>query len=413
VSVNAVHGQLADAYRRLAELDWRYYLLGDPAAPDEIAALQAQLRHLHDAIPTPRSYLFCRGLVETDAEVMQLRHQADAVTGEIVRGTKESERTEHRRLLTGALAPLVQQLFRRRNALARGLGSETYADLLLGSMSIGRAELTHWLRDAVGAFSCPEPGPDDTWLTYHATADAAEREGESRIRWSEEVLGEVCAAVGVDPTVASSPPAGIFLPGWCLSVSRPDDVRLVLSTREDTVSLRLVLHELGHYLHYTAPAPEDWPFTAPPPPFDETLAGVLESAGDSPAFDHLLVCRASEAGRAARQAKLRQWAASARFELLAYKADGEGLDALWAEVVRPTGLRPTVPGEWSLDGFLVDDPVYRFSYVLGACWVAREEPRLRGLSLRQVADLVRQLSAAAYSVPWRPVLGLEVHLPRT
>jgi hypothetical protein len=145
------------------------------------------------------------------------------------------------------------------------------------------------------------------------------------------------------------------------------------------------------------------------------MAILLELAGSVVEFPvHLgrLVLRpAGRHDRLLQVATVREWALSALFELQAYGANGESLDTLWAGMLQEHGFAAAFPHEWALDGFYVDDPVYRSNYVVGALWSAEELGRMAPFTLRDVAARVRELGQAAYLSPWRRVLGVDNSLP--
>jgi hypothetical protein len=168
-------------------------------------------------------------------------------------------------------------------------------------------------------------------------------------------------------------------------------------------------------LHYTVVPPRDWQLAAPPAAFDEALAGLLDLFAFSDNLPgqlrRLLIRPAGPDARVLRAATQRQWALSALFELRAYGADGEAMDALWRGILGEAGFTAGLPEEWALDSFYVYDSTYRFNYVIGAAWAAREISRLEPCNLHTAAARIRELGAAGYRAHWRVVLGIDDSLP--
>ena len=426
---------LSETLREIAETDWAMH------AFDKLPDLSSHMR-LHDdllrvrdilsacghpAFAASTPYVLCKNIVETDAVVLSLRMHAGQIESALNRSFKEeaSPLSPEEKVLRRAdfSAPVVRELIRRRNHCARKLGGESYAALLLDSMAVDLNELQQWLAEVAHALGQLAPGDlaigsteDFRWTSYNNQIARLGKEQEMLVEFSDDTVEQWAEFVGVGAAeLRAALRPDVRIAGWCLPVDRPNDVRLVIRPKQEGTELGLLLHELGHYLHYTVPVPEGWQLSAPPAVFDETMASLLELAGSAVEFpDQLgrLVLRpAGQHDRRLRAAKLREWALSALFELQAYRANGESLDALWAEMLQEHGFVAAFPHEWALDGFYVDDPVYRFNYVIGALWSAAELGRMSPFTLQDVAARVRELGQAAYGSSWRRVLGVDNSLP--
>ena len=426
-------GLLGEALREIAEFDWSLYALGK--VPDLSAGARAheQLltvrRLLRESghVPSDMPYAVCRHIVETDELVLGLRVHAGEVTRAMGRAI-ESEASavaaqDGTSRLADLLAPVVRELIRRRNRCAQDIGASDYAELTLGSLGLDAAQFEQWLgsvADGLGrcAGDAPVTGPtaETRWLLHHEQLDRRLQEAQALVTLDVGSIQEWADLVGIDAArLRRDLRTDADIRGWCLPVDRPGDVRLVLTAKENPLSLKLVLHEMGHYLHYTVPPPERWQLTAPPPIFDETMASLFESAGSHAGVPDqlgLLLARpAAEDEPLLHAAKQRQWALSALFELRAYRADGESFDMLWRQLLRAAGFAATFPHEWALDRFYIDDPLYRFNYVIGFLWSIHELSRMASHTPQGIAARVRGLGEAAYHSHWRSVLGLEDRLP--
>jgi hypothetical protein len=401
---------LANVLRRIADLDWALY--GEERVPGaaQVGNLNAWLvdtRRALSASGVVMPYLFTRYLVETRPDIFELRVS-------VARSLPRPISPENAADAANAVAPALRDLFRRRNAAARQLGSPHYAALLLGSLNLGFTELAHWLAGLL-PFLGPPVVPGTPWLQYHHSLREASAQAGAQVRLSEDALREWAYLLELNGTRLWSDvqsPARVH--GWCLARKRPEEVRLLFGVQAE-IALGPLLHELGHYLHYTAPTPEEWALRLPPPVFDECLACLLGMTAFRPTLQvrvaPLITRPASPEMPRLHAAVQRQWAVSALFELQAYEADGEGLDARWQRIVSQAGFAPSSPQEWALDPFYVDDPVHRFSDVLGTLWSVIEVRRLAPASLAEVAGRIRELAQAGYEVHWREALGLANDLP--
>ncbi len=409
---------LAKALRQQAELEWDAHALRKPLDVVGAARVSEQLFAVREALQPqrgglgPAAYAINRGIVENHPDVVALRIQANDVSARAADAPRHAEE----------LAPIVRALIKARNACARPLGATDFAGLTLDSLGLSQGELCEWLaavQRALGELIASEDKAARSqagWSSYWEGIARRAIESDARIRWGSDTPPVLASSLGIERTgLLRDLRTHTAIPGWCHPVDRPNDVRLSLPSRAGTISLHTVLHELGHYLHYTLPVPRDWPLVAPPPVFDETLAALLDLmafAADLPApVRRLVVTPVAAAARSLHVAAQRKWALAALFELRAYQADGESLDQLWGDVVREAGFAQSLPGEWALDSFYVDDPVYRFSYVVGATWAAQEHGRIAPATIRRVAARIRELGAAGYRANWRLALGTEDSLP--
>ena len=427
--------RLSKALREIAEADWAMY------AFDKLPDLCSHIRlheHLlrvrdilsargHPAFAASMPYVVCKNIVETDAVVLSLRMHAGQIQSALKRSFEEEASPlspEEKALrLADSLAPVVRELIRRRNHCARKLGGKSCAALLLDSVGVDLNELQQWLAEIAHALGQLAPGDlaigsveDSRWTSHNNQITRLKKEQEMLVEFSDDTVEQWAELVGVGATelrAALRPDAR--LQGWCLPVDRPNDVRLVIRPRQEGMALRLLLHELGHHLHYTIPVPEGWQLAAPPAVFDETMASLLELAGSASKFPgqlgRLVLRPAGQHDRRLHAAMEREWTLSALFELQAYRANGESLDTLWAETLQEHGFAAAFPHEWALDMFYVDDPVYRFNYVVGALWSAAELGRMAPFTLQDVAARVQELGQAAYGSSWRRVLGVDKSLP--
>ncbi len=385
--VDVIH-LLSEALHEIAETEWAIYGLGSQAEPSVYAQLHERLLHIKDLIPAPQPYALSRSIVETSPAVSSLRLR----TGE-------------------APAVVAHELIQTRNACARKLGREDYAALLLGCSGVDFRELEQWLATTAHALADPAVR-GAKWTHYHQQVGQLVREESPLVDFSERTNDQWASLLKIHASElqAAVRPDGEMM-GWCQPVDRPQDVRLMIRPRPKGMPLQLLLHELGHYLHYTAPAPEGWQLVSPPPVFDETMASLLEMAGSLMQLGQLIIRTAGPNSRRLEAASVRRWALSALFELRAYQANAESLDAMWVDMMDEYGFAVDSPQEWALDPFYVDDPLYRWHYVLGALWSAAELARTVPSAAREVADKIRELGQAAYTSPWRRVLGLGRALP--
>jgi len=425
---------LGRTLREIAEADWAMHLFDKLPNLFSHTQLHEHLLRAKDALsacehPASRSgmpYVLCRNIVETDAVVLPLRMRAAQVRSALKRSFEEEARLpspEEKALrLADSLAPIVRELIRRRNHCARKLGGENYAALLLDSAGVDLNELQQWLVDTAHALRQLAPRElavgsieDSRWTLYNNQIARLREEQEMLVEFSDDTVEQWAEFVGVGATElrAALRPDARFC--WCLPVDRPNDVRLVIRPGQQGMPLSTLLHEVGHYLHYTIPVPVGWQLAAPPAVFDETMASLLELAGSSVKLagqlERLVLRPAGQHDRQLQAAKVREWTLCALFELQAYRADGESLDTLWAGMLQEHGFAATFPHEWALDGFYVDDPVYRFNYVVGALWSAAELARMTPFALQDVAARVRELGHAAHGSSWRRVLGPDESLP--
>jgi hypothetical protein len=398
---------ITNVLRRIADFDWALYVEGRVPERVAVAELQERLQEVRRGLGARLPYLFLRYLVETHPDVFDIRVS-------VSRSLPRPITAENGRGVAEATAPQLCELLRRRNALAKRLGSPNYAALLLGSLQIGPGELAQWLAGLL-AFVGPSVAPGTPWLEYHDEVLKATSEAEAQTRFSDETAAAWAGLLRVSATrlwTDVKTPAPVH--GWCLAINRPDDVRLLLGPQGD-LPLGLLLHEAGHYLHYTTPTPDQWQLQLPPPPFEEALACLLEMAAFLPAiraqFGTLLTRPMRPETKRLHAAAQRRWAVGALFELQAYEADGEGLDGRWERIVRQAGFTPSFPCGWALDSFYLNDPVHRFSCVLGALWSMLELRRLAPTSLADVIQRIRDLARAGYEMPWRGALGIANSLP--
>ncbi|OFX17455.1 MAG: hypothetical protein A2Z18_00795 [Armatimonadetes bacterium RBG_16_58_9] len=426
---------LSKALYEIAEADWAMYLF------DRLSDLPSHVRlheHLlrvrdmlsargHSAIEASIPHVLCSNIVETDAVVLSLRIHARQIQNALKRSFEEEASPlppEEKALrLADFLAPVVRELIRRRNHCAGKLGGSSYAALLLDSLGLDMDELQHWLAETAHALGQLALGDlaidsieDSRWTSYNNQITRLKEEQEMLVEFCEDTVEQWAEFVGVGATelrAAIRPDAQIH--GWCLPVDRPNDVRLVIRPGQEGTSLWLLLHELGHHLHYTIPVPEGWQLAAPPAVFDETMANLLELAGSVVKFpgqlERLVLRPVGQHGRRLHAAQERRWALSALFEMQACRANGESLDTLWAEMLQEHGFAAAFPHEWALDTFYIYDPVYRFNYVVGALWSAAELGRMAPFTLQDVAARIQELGQAAYGSSWRRVLGMDKSLP--
>ncbi len=398
---------ITNVLHRIADLDWALYVEERVPERAAVAGLHERLQEVRRGLGAGQPYVFTRYLVETHPDIFELR----ASVGRSVRQPIPAESSAE---VAEATAPQLCELFRRRNAVAKQCGSPNYAALLLSALQIGPSELAQWLAGLL-AFLGPSIPPGTPWLKYQDEMQKAAGEAEAQTRFNDETAAAWAGLLRVSATrlwTDVRTPAPVR--GWCLAVNRPDDVRLLLGPQGD-LPLGLLLHEAGHYLHYTTATPDQWQLQVPPPPFEEALACLLEMAAFLPAiraqFGPLLTRPMQPEAKRLHAAGARRWAVSALFELQAYEAGGEGLDARWERIVRHAGFALSSPRDWALDSFYLDDPIQRFTYVLGALWSMLELRRLAPTSLADVILRIRDLARAGYEMPWREALGITNSLP--
>ncbi|NIM05596.1 MAG: hypothetical protein GTO55_05370, partial [Armatimonadetes bacterium] len=276
---------LATGMREIAELNWSAYALGELPNLSVGAQVHEQLlavrRLLLKAEYTPPAasdketrthnipYAVCRNIVETDPLILALRTHAGE-TRRIIKRTLQKETSrlspEEQALRLGDfLAPIVREMIRRRNRHARDFGSRDYTALTVDSIGLNVEQLKEWLIEVSNALGgCIASGlrapslNDNRYLHYHEEVGRRLEEAEPLVVLNDANLPELAKTLGIDPSRLSKDlQSAPEMEGWCLSVNRPDEIRLVL-TKEKPLTLGFVLHELGHYLHETAPAPKGW-----------------------------------------------------------------------------------------------------------------------------------------------------------
>ncbi|NIM06021.1 MAG: hypothetical protein GTN65_10525, partial [Armatimonadetes bacterium] len=277
---------LATGMREIAELNWSVYALGELPNLSVGAQVHEQLLTVRRLLlkagcpPLPSvsdkavtatgiPYAVCRNIVETDPLIFALRTHVGEIR-RIVRRTLQKEISplspEEQALRLGDfLAPIVREMIRRRNRHARDFGSRDYTALTVDSIGLDVGQLGGWLIEVSNVLGgCIASGPslpspnENRYLHYYEEVDRLLEEAEALVVLNDKNLPALAKMLEVDLSRLSKDlQSAPEMRGWCLSVDRPDEVRLVL-TKEKPLTLGLVLHELGHYLHETAPAPKGW-----------------------------------------------------------------------------------------------------------------------------------------------------------
>jgi hypothetical protein len=367
-------------------------LVGDP----EIAQLSHRLEAALDAHRFERN-----GQQLTRTDVRRLAMSADPAER---RAALELESGAHREV-----ADIARQLFRRRAAVARQLGIDSYGDTMLRLRGI---DPIRWEALATALETSTRPayhmlvdeGARAAHLTQITPADSTyaltvnldwtnERlRADDAVEFARRSLG----AMGFD---LDHPPVRVVVRefafgGQTLAIRVPDDVRTVVRPQGGARFYGTLLHELGHGLQGTRTRVSDaifkgyeWVPALTVPGFDEGMAEVFGTMLREPDFLSRFTpltaderTRLVDAQRRNALVSLRNLLVDVAFERAALANPDQDLDALERRLIHEIRLLDVPadnPPTWANSPFLGTYPMYRQSYVLAAMVAAQVHAALR------------------------------------
>jgi hypothetical protein len=426
-----VEARLAEANRAYAAAQWQSHF--DLAERADLARLErarsdalldSQIRALldgWDAKPTDaalarRLTLLLRhfqwAAIESEAEIYSLRNRIDhtirdfrpQVNGDPVGRVERSRILLHhpeqdlRReawTATGRLSEQIQpdviRLMHLREKHARRQGFDDYIHWALETLGLGHAWVTQFLKDLRlrtdrlydlwlrhVAERHPAPKGLRPWdLTFAAEqgcplppAVFSHEQLRSAAQRVADSFGLTHAAAGVRVAVTEIPYAAV-----CYAISPPDDVRILLSPRDDHTQHDVLFHEFGHAVHWRSVGTVSPILRTESPAFNEGMAYLWERLASEPQWlmERYGIGPDRAAGyqrwRAARALyRLRLFIAHAEFEFQAYAAlrNGQDLLYLFRQIHSDILGVPfdAAPG-WAYNPFWTSHPVYWQNYVIG------------------------------------------------
>lgn len=318
--------------------------------------------------------------------------------------------------LADALAPDLVHLFELRNSVSAGLGYPGFTDLAFEVGELSRLEYMS-LCDELETLTRPGyqefldrarektgDGPIEPWDIEFILAgmepDRAAFPGESFPARMEAVL----SGWGIDPAALRVTVQSADLPyaGLCLTVSVPDDIRILLNPRDGIIYMETFFHEYGHALHMAHLDPAEEVFHHEAGCFDEAMGILLER-----------VALRSESARRPWSPDLAQWerwrsifrmrhlVGSSLFEMLAYDRPEGDLDALHAEIQEHyLGVSPHPGPMWASRALFVTHPLYLPNYVLARLIAGHVLAALR----ERFGDVLDRPEVGSFLVThlWRP-----------
>jgi hypothetical protein len=356
-------------------------LLGDPRSAELSDALEAVINgheYRLDGKPISR------------ADLTLMRRSEDPLAR---RRARQLDHELHRRA-----APIATELFKRRHGLAQELGQRSFYEALLEVRGIGTAKLTLLL--------------GQLWVLTHSSTRKlqADLRKASNGRWiatwdvdyalhrlnnpPEERFIEgqalpfarrLFTAFGIDldnPKVDLTIRQFAFS-GQAITVSVPNDVRLVVSPNPGSRFYGTLIHELGHAYASTRTRADhvlyagyEWVPGLGDPGFAEGLAEVFGRLLDEPRVlkDFLGLSddesqRLVHARRADGLIRMARLLSSITFERSALERPDSNLDQLSLEVEQRLGGFVVPPGTepvWATSPFLATYPVYTHAYLIAA-----------------------------------------------
>ena len=426
---------LADAKTRTALRQWENRL-DDPILSRRVTMLLRRARW--DDVEYHPQVIQLRNRIDTVNTTYRLRVNGSFLTRSerlaTLRRHSSRERRRQAWFSTRSVSDLIEgdvrQLLRLRQRLARAQGFDSYPAWAMNVMGLDSVwiktlfselrksterEYRDWLRETARILK-PLDGLHPWDLTF--AVERAMAFPELAFPRDGSVLAAQATAelIGLGDTGKRVRVDTVQLPypALCYAIHPPDDVRILVDSRDGYAHYAAVFHEFGHALHWRHLRAESPVLRRESAPFNESMACLWARFVSEPDWllargairrDQVAGFRRASARRSSL--RLRRLVAQATFERMAYDSPDGDLEGLWCDVFGEFLGVPCdqTPG-WAHSLYWSSHPVYVQNYVIGEVVASHTLKALRrqfgGLQSKEVgAWLTAHYYEPGASVPWR------------